>query len=109
MDPAKTQFHNNQSRISNIFRDYIPEELIEKPNYFLNRLSGIVAATEGSIPFSAARPMGRILIVGSRQPFPCSDSNGNDITIITNATSIENPGFVDGSTIPEDAMSVGGQ
>jgi len=102
------QFHNDQSRISNNFFDYIPEKLIERPNNSLNSLSGIVAATEASTQFSAALPMGWSSIVGSSQPVPCSDSNGNDITIISSTTSVENPGLVDGSTIVEGAMSVGG-
>jgi len=74
------------------------------PNSF-NRLSSFVAATEASMRFSAVLPA----IASSSQPVPCSDSNSNsNSNDITNMTSVENTGLVDGSTIVEGAMSLGG-
>jgi len=57
--------------------------------------------------FAAVLPMGWSAIAGSSQPVPCSNSNSNsnDITIIT---SVEFMGLVDGRTIVEGAMSLGG-
>ena len=56
--------------------------------------------------FSAVLPMGGSAIAGSSQPVPCSDSNSNS-NDITNMTSIENTGLVDGSMLVEGAMSLG--
>jgi len=102
-DPAMAQPHNHQGSFDEDFLDYVPEELIEQPDNSFNRLSSFVAATEASLRFSAVLPA----IASSSQPIPCSDSNrnSNDITIMT---SVENMGLVDGSTIVEGAMSVGG-
>jgi len=106
------QPYNDQGSFDEDFLDYIPEELIEQPDNSFNRLSSFVAATEASMRFSAVLPMGGSAIASSSQPIPCSNSNSNsnsnDIISITNMTSIENTGLVDGSTIVEGAMSLGG-
>jgi hypothetical protein len=97
------QPHNDQGSFDEDFLDYVPEELIEQPDNSFNRLSSFVAATEASMRFSAVLPA----IASSSQPVPCSDSNSNS-NDITNMTSVENTGLVDGSTIVEGAMSLGG-
>jgi len=106
-DPAMAQPHNNQGGFDENFLDYVPEELIEQPDNSFNRLSSFVAATEASMRFSAVLPMGGSAIASSTQPVPCSNSNSNS-NDITNITSIENTGLVDGSTIVEGAISLGG-
>jgi len=109
-DPAMVQPYNNQGRNHVDFLDYVPEELIELPGNSFNCLCRFVAATEASMGFSGVLPMGWSAISSSSQPVPCRDSNGNnnDITSITNNTSIENTGLVVGSTIVECAMSLRG-
>ena len=102
-DPAMAQPHNDQGSFDEDFLDYVPEELIEQPDNSFNRLSSFVAATEASMRFSAVLPA----IASSSQPVPCSNSNSNS-NDITNMTSVENTGLVDGSTIVEGAMSLGG-
>jgi len=102
-DPARAQPHNDQGSFDEDFLDYVPEELIEQPDNSFNRLSSFVAATEASMQFSAVLPA----IASSSQPVPCSDSNSNS-NDITNMTSIENIGLVNGGTIVEGAMSLGG-
>jgi len=102
-DPAMAQPHHDQGSFDEDFLDYVPEELIEQPDHSFNRLSSFVAATEACMQFSAVLPA----IASSSQPVPCSDSNSNS-NDITNMTSVENTGLVDGSTIVEGAMSVGG-
>jgi hypothetical protein len=54
--------------------------------------------------------MGGCAIASSSQPVPCSNSNSNsnDITSITNKTTVENTGLVNGSTTLEDLMLLGG-
>jgi hypothetical protein len=104
-DPAMAQPHNDQGSFDEDFLDYVPEELIEQPDNSFNRLSSFVAATEASMRFSAVLPA----IASSSQPVPCSNSNSNsNSNDITNMTSVENTGLVDGSTIVEGAMSLGG-
>jgi len=102
-DPAMAQPDNDQGSFDEDFLDYIPEELIEQPDNSFNRHSSFVAATEASMQFSAVLPA----IASSSQPVPCSDSNSNS-NDITNMTSVENTGLVDGCTIVEGAMSLGG-
>jgi hypothetical protein len=102
-DPAMAQPHNDEGSIDEDFLDYLPEELIEQPDNCFNRLSSFVAATEASMRFSAILPA----IASSSQPDPCSDSNCNS-NDITNRTSYENMGFVDGRTIVESVMLLGG-
>jgi hypothetical protein len=53
--------------------------------------------------FSAVLPA----IASSSQPVPCSNSNSNSDDI-TNITSIDSTGLIDGSTIVEGAMLLGG-
>jgi len=102
-DPAMAQPHNDQGSFDEDFLDYVPEELIEQPDNSFNHLSSFVAATEASMRFSAVLPA----IVSSSQPVSCSNSNSNSNNI-TNMTSVKNTGLVDGSTIVEGAMSLGG-
>jgi len=102
-DSAMAQPHDDQGSFDEDFLDYIPEELIEQPNNSFSRLSSFVAATEASMRFSAVLPA----IASNSQPAPCSNSNSNS-NDITNMTSVENTGLVDGSTIVEGAMSLGG-
>jgi len=102
-DPAMAQPHNDQASIGEDFLDYVPEELIEQPDNSFNHLSSFVAATDASMRFLAVLPA----IASSSQPVHCSNSNSNS-NDITNMTSIENTGLVDGSTIVEGAMSLGG-
>jgi hypothetical protein len=93
--------------LDEIFLHYIPDELIEQPNNSFNHLSSFVAATEDSMQFSAVLPMCGSAIANSSQPVPGSNSNSNsnNITGITNMTSIEYWGLVNGSTIVEGVMS----
>jgi hypothetical protein len=58
--------------------------------------------------YSAFLCMGASGIASSSKPVPCSNSNSNGYNI-TNITSIANTGLVNGSTIVEDAMSLGGE
>jgi len=106
-DPAKAKPHNDRGSFDEDFLDYVPEELEDQPDNLFNHLSPSHAATEPSMRFSAVLPMGGSTIASSSQPVPGSDSNrnGNDIT---NMTSIDNTGLVDGCTIVEGAMSLGG-
>jgi len=106
-DPVMAQPHNDQGSIDEDFPDYLPEELIQQPNNSLNHLRSFVAATEVSMRFSAVLAMGGSAITSSSQPIPCSKSNRNS-NDITNMTSVEDMGLVDGSTIVEGAMSRGG-
>jgi len=71
--------HKVQSSFDENFIDYIPEELIEKPDNSFNRLSSFVAATKGSLRFSAVRPM-----VGL--PSPAAASLSPAATTIATAT-----------------------
>jgi len=107
LDPVLAQPHNDQGSVDEDFLDYIREELIRQRDNSFNRLSSFDAATEASMRFSAVVPMGGSAIASSSQPIPCSDSNSNS-NDITNMTSVENTGLVDGSTIVEGAMSLGG-
>jgi hypothetical protein len=102
-DPAMAQPHNDQGSFHENFLDYVPEMLIELPDNSFNRLSSFVAATVASMRFSAVLPA----IASSSKPVPCSNSNSNS-NDITNMTSVENPGLVDGSTIVEGVMLLGG-
>jgi len=54
--------------------------------------------------------MGESAISSSSKPIPCSNSNSNsnDNTSITYITSVGNAGSVNGSTIAEGAMWLGG-
>jgi len=106
-DPAMAQPHNNQGSFDGDLLDYIPEELIEQPDNSFHPLSSFVAATEASMRFSAVLPMGGSAIASSSQPVPCSNSNSNS-NDITNITSIDNMGLVNGSTIAEGVMVRGG-
>jgi len=109
---AMAQPHNDQGSFDEDFTDYVLEALIEKPDVRFNCLSSVVAATEASMRFAAALPVGGSSIANSSQPVPCSNSNSNsnsnDITSISNMITIENTGLIDGSTIVEGAMSLGG-
>jgi hypothetical protein len=102
-DPPMAEPHNDQSSFDADFSDYVPEELIEQPDNFFNRLSSFVTATEASMRLSAVLPMGGSAIASSSQPVPCTDSNSNS-NAITNQTSVENTGLVGGSMIVEGAM-----
>jgi len=106
-DPVMAQPHNNQGSVVENFLDYVPEELIEQPENLFNHLSTFATATEASRRFSAVLPMGGSAIASSSQPIPCSNSNSNS-NDITNMTSDENTELVDGSTIVESAISLGG-
>jgi hypothetical protein len=97
------QLHNYQGSIDEEFLDYVPEEPIEQPDNSFNLLSSFVAATEASMRFSAVLPA----IASSSQPVPCSNTNRNS-NDLTNMTSVQNTGFVDGSTMVEGVMSLGG-
>jgi len=107
MGPAMAQPHHHQSSFDEDFVDYIPEELLEQRNNSFNRLSSFVAATAASMWFSAVLHMGGSAITSSSQPVPWSNSNSNS-NEITNMIGVENTGLVDGSTIVEGAMSLGG-
>jgi hypothetical protein len=102
--------HNNQGTFDADFRDYIPEDLIGQSDPSFDCLGSFVAATEGSMWFSTVLLFGGLAIANNSQAVPCSDiySSTNDITCITNMTTIENMRWVDGSTILEGAMSLGG-
>jgi hypothetical protein len=81
--------------------------LIEQPYNPFIYLPNIVAATEASMQFSAVLSMGGSAIASGSQPIPCSDTNSN-FDDITDMTGVENPGLVNGSTIIEGTMSLGG-
>jgi len=99
------QPHNNQGSFDQDLFDYLPVELIEQPDNSFNRLISFVAATDTSMRVSAVLPA----IARSSQPIPCSNSNSNsNSNDITNLTSFENIGLVNGSTIVEGVMSLGG-
>jgi len=101
--PAIVQPHNDQGSVDDDFLDYVLEELLEQPHHSFNRLSSFVTATEASLQFSAVLPA----FTSSSQPVPCTNSNGNSDNM-TNMTSVENTGVVDGSTIGQGSMSLGG-
>jgi len=107
MDPAMAQPHNYQGSFDEDLLDQVLEEVIEQPNNSFNRLSSFVTATEPSMWFPAVLPMGGSAIASSSPPIPCSDSNSNSNNI-TNITSIENTGLVNGTSIVEGAMLLGG-
>jgi len=104
------QPYNYQGSFDKYILDFVPEELIEQPDSFVNYLSSFVAATEASMRFSAVQAIAGSAIASHCQPIHYStcNSNSNDITSTTNMTSIQNMGLVDGSTIQEGAMSLGG-
>ena len=102
-DPAMAQPHTELGSVDENLNDSVPEELIEQPDNCCNHLSSFIAATEASMQFSAVLPA----ITSSSQPVPCSDSNSNS-NESTNMTSIEDRGLVDGSTVVDRAMSLGG-
>jgi len=106
-DLAIAQPHNNLGSFDEDILDDVPEKPIEQPNNSFSGLSNFVAATAASMPSSAVLPMGGSAIASSSQPLPSSNSNSNS-SDITNMTSIENTGLVDGSTIVEGAMLLGG-
>ena len=105
MDPAMAQPHTDEGSFNEIFLDSVLQELIEQPDNSFNCLSSFVAATDASMRFSAVLPVGGSAIASSSQPVPRSNSNNNNVT---NITSIENTGSVDGSTGVEGWMSLGG-
>jgi hypothetical protein len=102
-DPVMAQPHNDQGCVDEDILDYIPEELIKQPDNSFNCRSSFVAATEASMRFPAVLPA----IASSSQPVPCSNSNSNS-NDITNITSVDNTGLIDGSTIVQGAMLLGG-
>jgi len=106
-DRAMAQPHNDRGSVDEDFLLNMPEELIEQPDNLFHCLSSFVAATEASMQFSAVLPMGGSAITSSSQPIPCSNSNSNSDDI-TNMTSVENTGLIEGGTIVEGAMSLGG-
>jgi len=101
------QFHSDWGCLNEDFLDSVPDELIEQPVNSFNCLSSFVAATKASMRFSAVQPMGWSAIASSSQPVPCINSNTNS-NHITNNTRIENTGLVNGCTIVEGAMLLGG-
>ena len=92
MDPVMAQHHKDQGGLDEDFLGYIPEALKEHPNNSFNGLSSYVAASKGSMQFSAVLPMGHSAITSSSQPvhWSNSNSNSNEITNIPNITSIQN-------------------
>jgi hypothetical protein len=90
-DPVIAQPHNDQGSFDEDFLDYLPEELRYQPDNSFNCLSSFVAATEPSIRFSAALPIGGSAITSSSQPVRCSNSNSNNnCNDISKMTRIEN-------------------
>jgi len=104
---AMAQPHNDQGSFDEDFLDYVPEELVDQPDNSFSHLSMFVTATESSMWVSAVLPMGGSAIACSSQPIPCSGPNSNS-NHITNMTSIESMGLVDGGTIVEGAMLLWG-
>jgi len=104
---AKPQ--NDQSSFNEHLVDYLLEEVIQQPDSSFNCLISSLAAAEASIPFSAVVPIRGSANTSSSQPVPCCDSNSNrnDVTDITNITTIENMGLVDGCTIVVAAILIG--
>ena len=107
MHPAMAQPPNYHASIDEDFLDCVPEELIEQPGNSFVRLSSFVAATDASMLFSAVLPMSGSAI--TRRSWPTTGSNNNNNSnMITNITSIENMGLVDGCMSVGSAMSLGG-
>jgi hypothetical protein len=106
--PRPEIVHGN---IHQAFFDYILEELIVQPVNSPNHVNIFVAAIEASIQFSAILPMTVSAITSSSQPVLCnnSHSNSNNITKITNITSLENTGLVDARLIVLIVMLLGGE
>ena len=105
-EQAMAQRHNYRGSCDKHFLDYIAEELIKQPNNSFNPLRIFVPTTEASLQFTDVLPMGRSAIASSCRPVPCINSNSNcNCNNITNITSVENTGLVDGSMILEGAMS----
>jgi len=102
-DPAIAQAHDDQGSFDEDYLDYVLEELIEQPDNSFDCLSSFVAAIEASTRFLAVLPA----IASSSKPVPCSNSNSNS-NENNNMPSIENMWFVDGSTIVEGEMLLGG-
>lgn len=111
-DTAIAQAHNHQGRFDDDFLDDIQIKVTEQYDNSCYRLSSFVATTEARVQFSAGLPMGGSIITSSNQSIPCSDStstsNSNNITNITNITDAENSELLNGSTIVEFAVSIGG-
>jgi len=97
--------HHGQGSFDEDYLDLVLEELIEEPDDCFNCLSSFVAAAEACSPFSTVLSMGGSAIADSCQPVCCSDGNSN---YMTNITSVENRGSVNGSSIVDGAMSLGG-
>jgi hypothetical protein len=110
MDPATAQLDKDPSSFEEDILEYVMEKLMEQHNKPFNHRRTVVAATDTSIRFSGGLPMAGSAITSSSQPIPCSNSdyNSNDITSITNMTSLSNMGLVDANTVVEGVMSLGG-
>ena len=106
--PAMAQLYNYQGGIDENFLHYVLEQLIEQPDNSFNHLSRFDDATEAIMRFSAVLPIGGSAIASSIEPIPCTNSNSNDITNITNIPSCENMGLVDGGAMVVGATSLGG-
>jgi hypothetical protein len=106
-DPAMEQPYNHEGSFEEDFLDYVLKELIVQHDNPFNCLNSIVAATEASMRFSAVLPIGGSAIGSSSQPIPCNDSNRNS-NDITNMPCVHNTGSLNGSTIVEGAMLLGG-
>jgi hypothetical protein len=106
MDAAMAQPHNNHGSVEHNFNAHILWELIEQPDDSFNYLSSFIADIETCMRFSAILTMGGSAIASSSQSIPChnSNTNSNDITSITEMTSVEITGLLDGSTFVEGAM-----
>jgi len=116
MITTMAQPHNDKGTPDQDFLHHLLEELMEQPINSFHCVSIFVAATKASISFTAVLPMYGPAITSSSQYVPhCKSysksnckSKSNNIRNITNITSIENTGLVDGSTIVAPAMSLGG-
>jgi hypothetical protein len=106
-EAAMAQPHIDQGSFEEGYPDSVVEERIQQADISFNCLSSFVAATEASMQFSAVLPMGGFAIASSSQAIPCSNSNSNNNNI-TNMSSVENTGLLDGSTIVDGLMSLGG-
>jgi hypothetical protein len=106
--PAMAQPQDNQGSLDEDFFDYVPDELIQQSVNSFYHLSRFVSATEATMRFSTVLPRGGSAIASSSQPVSCSNSNSNgkDVTNITNMANIENTGLVDGRMIVDGAMSL---
>jgi hypothetical protein len=94
------QPHYNQGSFDQNSLDYMLEKLIEQHDIVFKCCSYCIAGPDASMKFSAVMPMGGTAIASSSLPVPYihSNCNSNNITTITNITSVVNMQLINGNT-----------